>query len=183
MLARFITVDEDVLQKTNVAKLLPRLVKKGTPEVKTLSQTILDNAAARTKRKQEKRKSDPQGGSPAKNPDGAAVDGARKDISGSKRPRDGETNGQQPAAKKVVVTSNTKPGSKPSGPSTNGAAKRNQEAGQENKAPGGAASIAARPKANIVAPKPTNLFGTLTSASKKPGTSNAERAAAAAKTT
>jgi hypothetical protein len=37
-----------------------------------------------------------------------------------------------------------------------------------------------RPKPNIVAPKPTSLFGSLASASKKPGTSNAARAAAAA---
>ncbi|KAL4915840.1 hypothetical protein BDW62DRAFT_203293 [Aspergillus aurantiobrunneus] len=177
LLARFVTVDEDVLQKTNVAKLLPRFVKKGSPEVKTLAQSILDNAAASTKRKQENGKPGSKEDSPAKQPvsEPPAVDGARRDISGTKRPRDGDSNGQ-PATKKVVVTSNVKPGSKPSGLSTNGTAKRAQEAGQENKAP----ANAPRPKANIVAPKPTNLFGSLSSASKKPGTSNAERAAAAA---
>jgi hypothetical protein len=42
------------------------------------------------------------------------------------------------------------------------------------------AAPAARPKASIVPPKPTSLFGSLASASKKPGTSNAARAAAAA---
>ncbi|KAL4809912.1 hypothetical protein BDV18DRAFT_50362 [Aspergillus unguis] len=175
LLARFVTVDEDVLQKTNVAKLLPRFMKKGTPEVKALAQTILENAAASTKRKQENGKPGSKEGSPAKIPasDTAAVDGTRRDISGSKRLRDGEANGL-PAAKKVVVASNIKPGSKPG--LSNGAVK----AGQENKPPGGTASVASRPKANIVAPKPTNIFGSLTSASKKPGTSNAERAAAAA---
>lgn len=150
-------------------------MKKGTAEVKALAQTILDNAAASSKRKQENGKPGSKEGSPMKNSasDAAAVDGARRDVSGSKRARDGEANGQ-PAAKKVVVASNTKPGTKASGLS-NGAVK----AGQENRPPGGA-SAASRPKANIVAPKPTNLFGTLGSASKKPGTSNAERAAAAA---
>ncbi|KAL4900794.1 hypothetical protein BDW74DRAFT_90284 [Aspergillus multicolor] len=181
LLARFITMDEDVLQKTNVAKLLPRFVKKGTPEVKALAQTILDNAAASTKRKQENSKPGSKEGSPAKPLVSGAptVDGARRDIPGSKRPRDGDANGQ-PAPRKVVVTSNIKPGAKPSGPATNGTLKRMPEAGSENKPPGTAPATVARPKANIVAPKPTNLFGSLTSASKKPGTSNAERAAAAA---
>ncbi|RDW67357.1 uncharacterized protein DSM5745_09223 [Aspergillus mulundensis] len=181
LLARFITMDEEVLQKTNVAKLLPRFVKKGSPEVKALAQTILDNAAASTKRKQENSKPGSKEGSPAKPPVSGAttVDGARRDVSGSKRPRDGEANGQ-PAPRKVVVTSNIKPGAKPSGLATNGSVKRTPEAGSENKPTGTAASTVSRPKANIVAPKPTNLFGSLTSASKKPGTSNAERAAAAA---
>ncbi|KAL6238287.1 hypothetical protein BDW75DRAFT_228105 [Aspergillus navahoensis] len=181
LLARFITMDDDTLSKTNVAKVLPRFVKKGNPEVKALAQTIQANAAASTKRKQENGKPSSKEGSPAKPPvSGAAVaNGVRRDIPGSKRPRDGEANGQS-APRKVVVTSNPKPASKPSGPSTNGFGKRTQEAGQESKPTGSATSTASRPKANIVAPKPTNLFGTLTSASKKPGTSNAERAAAAA---
>ncbi|KAL4796281.1 hypothetical protein BDV19DRAFT_84542 [Aspergillus venezuelensis] len=169
LLSRFVTLDEDALAKTNVSKLLPRFVKKGSPEVKALAQTILDNASASTKRKQENSKPGSKEGSPAKQP----VDGARRDISGAKRPREVEANGL-PATKKAVVSSTVKPGLKPSSAATNGSAK----AGQENKPPGAAAS---KPKANIVAPKPpTNLFGSLTSASKKPGTSNAERAAAAA---
>ncbi|KAL2825012.1 hypothetical protein BDW59DRAFT_179992 [Aspergillus cavernicola] len=171
LLARFVTMDEEVLQKTNVAKLLPRFVKKGSPEVKALAQAILDNAAASTKRKQETGKPGSKEGSP--------VDGMRKDISGAKRLREGEMNGQ-PATKRVVVTSNIKPIPKPSGLSANGTAKRTQETGQEGKTAGAATLNAPRPKANIVAPKPTNLFGSLSSASKKPGTSNAERAAAAA---
>ncbi|KAL5048622.1 hypothetical protein BDW71DRAFT_205318 [Aspergillus fruticulosus] len=181
LLARFVTMDDDTLSKTNVAKVLPRFMKKGNPEVKALAQTIQANAAASTKRKQENGKPSSKEGSPAKPAvSGAAVaNGVRRDISGSKRPRDGEPNGQS-APRKVVVTSNLKPASKPSGPSINDSGKRTQEAGQESKPTGNAASIASRPKANIVAPKPTNLFGTLTSASKKPGTSNAERAAAAA---
>jgi hypothetical protein len=162
-------MDEEALTKTNVAKLLPRFVKKGNQVVKTLAQNILDNAAASTKRKLEAAKPGPKESSPNKN---AVANGARKDTTGAKRPLDGEQNGQ-PATKRVVVTSNIKPATKPGSLAANGAAK------PENKSATAAAN-SARPKANIVAPKQINLFGSLTSASKKPGTSNAERAAAAA---
>lgn len=168
-----------MLQKTNVAKLLPRLSKKGGQTVKALSQEILDNAAASTKRKQGQEtaksppKEEPARKSPTSNP--ASSDKDRPELAGSKRPRDGESNGL-PSTKRVLVTSQTKNGTQPTGSGT-GAAKTPQEAGQDGKG----AATASRPKANIVAPKPTNLFGSLSSASKRPGTSNAERAAAAAK--
>ncbi|PYH48619.1 uncharacterized protein BP01DRAFT_371548 [Aspergillus saccharolyticus JOP 1030-1] len=175
LLSHFVTMDEDVLQKTNVAKLLPRFVKKGGPAVKELAQKIMDNAAASTKRKQETAKPAAKDGSPSRQTNTAsaatAPDGARAELAGSKRPREVESNGQ-PATKRVVVTSNVK---KPVGAAA--PVRRPQEAVQETKA---ATAQPARPKTNIVAPKPTNLFGSLSSASKRPGTSNAERAAAAA---
>jgi hypothetical protein len=175
LLSRFVTMDEDVLNKTNVAKLLPRFVKKGGPTVRELSQKILDNAAASTKRKQDAGKPSSKESSPSKT---AATDGSnaqKNDLAGLKRPREGEGHAQ-PAAKKVVVPSGAKNALKPSTVSANGSSKRPQEPGQENKA----IPTVSRPKANIIAPKPTNLFGSLSSASKRPGTSNAERAAAAA---
>ncbi|RAL09082.1 uncharacterized protein BO97DRAFT_375446 [Aspergillus homomorphus CBS 101889] len=178
LLSRFVTMDEDVLQKTNVAKLLPRFVKKGGPAVKKLAQEIMDNAAASTKRKQDSAKPAAKDGSPSKQTStvlgATASDGARPELAGSKRPRDAESNGQ-PATKRVVVTSNNKNASKPGGAVA--APKRPQDAVLDNK---GASAQPSRPKTNIVAPKPTNLFGSLSSASKRPGTSNAERAAAAA---
>lgn len=167
-------MDDEALQKTNVAKLLPRFVKKGGPKVRGLAQKILDNAAASTKRKQENGKPGSKEGSPNKNgasADTPPADGLRTEAIGAKRAREGDINGQ-PATKKMVVTSNMKNPTKPSNPAAiNGAVKKPQDA---------AAAVAARPKANIIAPKPTNLFGSLSSASKRPGTSNAERAAAAA---
>ncbi|KAI3052872.1 hypothetical protein CBS76997_831 [Aspergillus niger] len=177
LLSRFVTMDEDVLQKTNVAKLLPRFVKKGGPTVKELAQKIMDNAAASTKRKLEAGKSASKDGSPKTPvPDGSVPDGRGGEATGSKRPREGEGNGQ-PATKRMVVTANPKPAAKPNSTVVSGVSKRPQEVGQDNKP---AAANAARPKANIIAPKPTSLFGSLSSASKRPGTSNAERAAAAA---
>ncbi|KAE8135928.1 hypothetical protein BDV38DRAFT_120290 [Aspergillus pseudotamarii] len=179
LLARFVTMDEDVLQKTNVAKLLPRFVKKGGQVAKGLAQKILDNAATSTKRKQEGSKAAPKEASPGVNtvPNVALADGQRTELAGSKRPRDAEANGQ-PATKRMVVTSNLKGNQKPTNGPVTVPAKRPQETGQEAVKP--AAAATSRPKANIIAPKPTNLFGSLSSASKRPGTSNAERAAAAA---
>ncbi|RAH40643.1 uncharacterized protein BO95DRAFT_468561 [Aspergillus brunneoviolaceus CBS 621.78] len=182
LLSRFVTMDEDVLQKTNVAKLLPRFVKKGGPAVRDLAQKIMDNAAASTRRKQDTAKPAAKDGSPSKQTSTvtatAAPDGARAELAGSKRPRDTESNGQ-PATKRVVVASHAKNAAKPV--SAVAPVRRPQEAGPENKAAAAAAAAQpSRPKTNIVAPKPTNLFGSLSSASKRPGTSNAERAAAAA---
>ena len=181
LLSHFTTVDEDALQKTNVAKVLPRFSKKGGQIVKDLTKAIQENAASSTKRKQENAKPGSKEGSPGKSPvpEPTASNGFRSEASaGSKRPREGESNGQ-PASKRMVVTSNTKNPSKPGSTAIGPAAKRPQEGGQDAKA---TAATTARPKANIVAPKPTNLFGSLSSASKRPGTSNAERAAAAAAT-
>lgn len=179
LLSNFTTVDEDTLQKTNVAKVLPRFSKKGGQMVKDLTKKIQENAASSTKRKRDGAKPGSKEESPSKGSasDSATANGPRSDASaGSKRLREGESNGQ-PAAKRAVVTSNIKNSSRP-GSTTNGAsAKRPQEGAEEAK---GTATAPARPKANIVAPKPTNLFGSLSSASKRPGTSNAERAAAAA---
>jgi hypothetical protein len=66
-------------------------------------------------------------------------------------------------------------------PSSNAASAKRPEGAVDGKATTSTTAPAtARPKANVVAPKPTSLFGSLSSASKKPGTSNAARAAAAA---
>lgn len=169
-MARFSTVDEELLLKTNIAKILPRFVKKGGSTVKDLAQKVMDNAAASTRRKQTNKASNHD--SP---PRGAGADSPSADLAGSKRPRDGD-NTSQPATKRMVVTSNPKDAAKPTA-GTNGPLKRAVD-GATNGKPGNAA--AARPRTNIVTPKPTNLFGTLSSASKRPGTTNAERAAAAA---
>jgi hypothetical protein len=160
-----VTVDEELLQKTNMAKLLPRFLKKGTQPVKDLAQTILDNAAASTKRKQSNAK-------PIKEESPAAKgDSPSAEVVGAKRLRDSESNGQ-PATKRMIVTSNLKDAPK-STSTTNGSIKRTSEVVQNGKA-------APRPKPPIAAPKPTVFFGALSSASKRLGTTNAERKAALA---
>lgn len=163
------TVDEELLQKTNVAKLLPRFVKKGTPAVKDLAQAILDNAAASTKRKQSNSK-------PIKEESPAKGDSPSVEIVGGKRPRDSESN-SQPATKRMIVTSNPKDTVKSSAVS-NGPIKRVAEASLNGKL--ATTPTALRPKAPIAPPKPTVIFGALSSASKRLGTTNAERKAAQA---
>lgn len=154
------------MQKTNLSKLLPKFLKKGGQQVKDLTQKILDNAAASTKRKQENEKSVKEESS-VKRP----LANQPKGDAGIKRPREADGN-LQPGTKRVAVTTALKDASKV-GPTGNGPAK-----GAQSSKPSGGAAL--RPKANIVAPKPTSLFGTLNSASKRPGTTNADRAAAAA---
>ena len=108
-------MDEETINKTNVAKLLPRFLKKGDQTVRELSQKILDNAAASTKRKREAAKSTPKEGSVHKSSSalgGMAANGVRTELAGTKRPTDSETN-SLPATKRVAqppAKPNTKPG-------------------------------------------------------------------------
>ncbi|KAJ5135082.1 uncharacterized protein N7515_004360 [Penicillium bovifimosum] len=167
ILSRFSTLTEDLMQKTNLSKLLPKLIRKGGPEVKDLTQKILDNAAACTKRKQENE-------APAKEVSqikGPLANQPKGDA-GLKRPREADGNLQAGTKRMAVTTTNLKDASKVA-PTGNGPTK-----GAQSSKPASAAAL--RPKANVVAPKPTSLFGTLSSASKRPGTTNADRAAAAA---
>ncbi|KAJ5749300.1 uncharacterized protein N7511_010996 [Penicillium nucicola] len=153
LFARFSTMTEDMLQKTNLSKLLPKFLKKGVPQVKDLTQKILDNAIASTKRKQENDKPPKEDVKSVEKPDPAGI----------KRPR--EADGSLQAGTKRMATANKDASKIAVGNGSKGAP---------------AKAVPARPKANIVAPKPISLFGALGSASKRPGTTNAERAAAAA---
>ncbi|CAI7616282.1 unnamed protein product [Penicillium discolor] len=164
LFSRFSTLTEEMLQKTNLSKLLPKFLKKGGPQVKDLTQKILDNAAASTKRKQESEKPTKE-----EHPKGPSADQPKGDA-GAKRTREADNN-LQPGAKRMAVANTLKDANKLA--AGNGPAK-----GAQSSKPTGAAVL--RPKPNIVAPKPTSLFGTLSSASKRPGTTNADRAAAAA---
>ncbi|KAF9251804.1 hypothetical protein DTO006G1_2591 [Penicillium roqueforti] len=166
LFSRFSTLTEDLMQKTNLSKLLPKFLKKGGQQVKDLTQKILDNAAASTKRKHESEKSAKEDSHPR-----SVLADQPKGEAGVKRPREADSN-LQPGTKRMAVTNPLKDVNKHA-PASNGPVK-----GAQSSKPTGAAVL--RPKANIVAPKPTSLFGTLSSASKRPGTTNADRAAAAA---
>src|ERR1700761_5495748 len=91
-----------MLEMTKLSKILQRLTKKASGEIKSLSQIVLDNAATVSAKKasvvNEKKVDKPASprsiGSPA--------DGSRKDPgAGVKRLREGDA-AAQPAAKKVV---------------------------------------------------------------------------------
>lgn len=152
--------------------------------MKDLAQKIVDNAAASTKRKQEGSKAaSAKDEQPSKNSASESTNdtSGSDSVAGTKRPREGESNGF-PATKRTVTTSTVKNGPSAAKPGNgNTAATKRPEGSAEAKPTSSTtAPASARPKASIVAPKPTSLFNSLASASKKPGTSNAARAAAAA---
>lgn len=170
-----------MLELTKLSKILQRLTKKATTDVKTLAQTVLDNAvAASAKKKAGSAKSD----NPASpNSAGSPADGGRKDlVTGMKRPREGDA-ASQSAPKKVSKVS-----SKPL--ALQNAERRKAlemaqaaKAGEKpaNGAQGAGAGTAAKTKIAVAAPPKQSVFSSLMSASKKPGTSLAARAAAAVK--
>lgn len=199
-MSRFTTLDEATLEKTKNNKILSRIVKKGGEDVKTLAQQVLDNAATATKTKaaSESAMSKPSEGkdpeeksSGSKSTEGKPGVGKATDatlgkrapvegVTGGKRPREPDS-ASLPAQKRIVAPSMAKTASvDPAKP----------KPVIKKIVPGnaGSKSVAAkRPdgdvktKTTTVTPKPpaVNLFSSLSSASKKPGTSNAALAAAA----
>jgi len=201
-LTSFTTLDEETLEKTKNNKMLSRLVKKGGEEVKTLAQKVLDNAVAATRAKagSAKPKSDsvapsmPQKAKPAeeKASGGKMSDGkpagalppkrASQVVAGAKRPLEAEGS-DLPAQKRTVVPSGAKSAqldASKARPVVKKGAPGNAEPKSASSS-NNTASTSVKPKVNTVAAKPAsqNLFASLSSASKKPGTSNAALAAAA----
>jgi hypothetical protein len=181
-----------MLEMTKLSKMLQRLTKKATSDIKTLAQTVLNKAAAASakkaaagnEKKSEKIASPRSVGSPA--------DGARREVmtAGTKRPREGDV-AAQPAAKKAVKV--IPQSSKPLAVRLEEKRKAEEAA---KRAKGGektatvastgatstsAANPATKSKVAVTAPPKASIFAALSSVPKKPGTSNAERAAAAAK--
>lgn len=169
------TVDEDKLERVKWTKILSRIIKKATNDSKSFGQQILVNAKKVTAKK--KAEAAAQGpASPAGSSSGQ--------VAGVKRARDGSEAAQQ-APKKV----NVKPASKPLSVQLEEqrrlkekekekarltAAKETKS--DKSKVGATAATVSARPK--VAAPPPkASPFASLLSASKKPGTTNAERMA------
>ncbi|PGH08794.1 hypothetical protein AJ79_05893 [Helicocarpus griseus UAMH5409] len=186
LMSKFITMDQAMLEKTKNDKILTRFVKKGGDVIKNLAQTILSNATKFTKKKAELAKTSPnttekgntlnENGLVPMHPE-IVIRNPPELTPGIKRPREPDASGS-PSTKRTVTPSNGKPVAKPA---VTVAPKRATAPSQEAKPAAPAANTAAiKPKANMVVPKPTpSLFSSLMSASKKPGTSNAARAAAA----
>ncbi|KIY02647.1 uncharacterized protein Z520_01112 [Fonsecaea multimorphosa CBS 102226] len=183
---KFGTLDTEMLEMTKLSKILQRLTKKATSEVKTLAQTVLDNAVAATAKKtsttHDKKADKPTSPKSV----GSPADGTRKDAAtGVKRLREGDASAQ-PAVKKHprLIPQSSKPlalqnAERRKALEAAHAAKAGEKA---TSAPAGAtANPAAKAKVAVAAPPKSSIFAALASAPKKPGTSNAERAAAAAK--
>lgn len=167
---KLVLLDEEQLEKVKWRKILERFVSKSTNDSKSLAQEILSNAKKATARK----KAEAAGQGPA-SPSGSASG----QIAGVKRPREGSDSTQQP--KKAAV----KPASKPLSvqlaeqrrlkekdkPAASKVVKNEKPAVNGTNGPVPARSKVA--SAPVVKPSP---FAGLMSASKRPGTTNAERA-------
>ncbi|KAK5329047.1 hypothetical protein LTR70_000883 [Exophiala xenobiotica] len=169
------TVDEEQLEKVKWTKVLvSRFAKKSTNASKLYAQQIILNAKKATARK----KTEAAGQGPA-SPSGSSTG----QIAGVKRPREGSEPLQQ--AKKAVV----KPSSKPLSVQIAEREKKLKEKEKAEKAAAtkdtksvgtngaNAAAVAARPKTTQAPPQKASPFASLMSAKKRPGTTNAERAA------
>ena len=172
-----------MLEKTKTLKFLTKLVKKANKDAKPLAESILMRAAAGTKNNSAKGPASP-----------VSVDGAPRgsspQVAGVKRPREAE-GPNAPATKRSVIPPTSKPVAKASKPLALQAAERKRaEAAAAATAKkssvstnGTSATSTTKPKTTSSAVQPksatNSIFSTLMSASKKPGTSNAARAAVA----
>lgn len=170
------TIDQEVLERTKMDKVLPKIVKRGDEHGKMFAQKVLANAAAASKQKSLDRKSSQS----SEHKDATA----KKALAGSKTPSEstvaarksqvsGEA-GSQPMKKGTTASSATSSGSAAANAKGGSLALRKAPATEPKAADKGAqAASAGKVKTNVVAPKATNFFSSLQSASKKPGTSNA----------
>ncbi|KAL8713761.1 MAG: hypothetical protein Q9220_002287 [cf. Caloplaca sp. 1 TL-2023] len=176
LMSRCITIDQLVLEKTKMDKVLPRIVKRGEKEGKIFAQRVLDNAAAVTRQKaidsKSSQNSDSRESTDRKSLIGSKASSATPNEN-KKQQGSGEAGIQ--ALKKggtasVLVSSNSGSASvKGSGLASKKLSATDPKATDKG---GSSAAVAPRIKTNTVAPKPTSFFSSLQSASKRPGTSN-----------
>jgi hypothetical protein len=205
-MSRFTTLDEEMLDKTKNKKILSRLVKKGGEEVKSLAQKVIDNAASSTKAKAGKPKSEtapeslPSKSSGGKSSEGAAFGGKTMEgkavagkvtsgpplikrlpeqVAGVKRLREAETS-DGTSQKRAVVPTNLK--ATPSDLSKSKLVAKKIPAGtsdSKTKLTNNTGNSTVKTNSGTSKPVALDVFASLSSASKKPGTSNAALAAAA----
>jgi Zinc finger domain len=176
---RFTTLDEEMLEKTKTSKILTRLTKKAGSEVKALAQSVLDHAASASKTKT---------ASSVKAESGEVPIGMNHQkttlTAGLKRPREAD-GAPLPATKRTVAPTTIKQSSKPLALQNADRKKLESTASKARTVPNAANDTSSAPQAAATRPaavpsKPVpSPFSALMSASKKPGTSLAARAAAA----
>ncbi|EXJ95590.1 hypothetical protein A1O1_00712 [Capronia coronata CBS 617.96] len=181
----FKTLDTEMLEMTKISKILQRLTKKSTTDIKTMSQTILDNAVAASAQKAAKATDNKSAKPASPAATGSAADAARKEaVTGMKRAREADSSSQVVPKKIVkVIPQSSKPLAL-----QNAERRKALDAAQASKGSDKSATSAAAPtsiaagksKIAVAAPPKSAVFSSLMSASKKPGTSIAARAAAAA---
>ena len=179
------TIDQTLLEKVKLDKVLQRLLKRSDEEIKTLAQKVLEKVASYTKLKDSDNK-------PGQSPLTANLKGlGLADSSGSSARVVGSATGSKgqrisvapltQSSKKVVPTPTSK-ASLNSSVRTAGASSKGAQTSKIDTKAAAVADVAdnqaKKIKVNHVVPKQSTFFSTLQSASKKPGTSNAALKAA-----
>ena len=171
LLTMFTTLTDDKLEKTHLAKVLPRYAKKGDAKTQFYAKRIINNAAIATKQKG----TEPPANRPvATDTAGASQTTKRTEpeaLVGVKRSASTVGNG---GAVKKVATGTTKPNGAIIVPKQSAAVKK-LTTSSDPKAISVTASTATKTK-QVVA-KPSGFFSSLQSAGKKPGTSIANKSA------
>ena len=185
---------EEQLEQSKLIKLIQRIAKKSNAETKALAQKVLDNAAAATRAAKVKPHNDAGPASPivlngsssipARPVPQLGLSQKTDAVAGVKRPLEGEASAlpvtKKPLSKPIVQAS------KPL--AVQQAERRKAELAKQNatrnvkpNVNGVSAAPAPRPKVITAPAKPasSSAFAGLLSASKKPGTTMAEKAAAA----
>lgn len=165
-MTRCITIDQSVLEKTKMDKVLPRLVKRGDDMGKNFAQKILDNASEVTKQK----------ATDGRFAQGQQSNGTSAKSSNEKaRPPDSnESKSIKASDAKRTSSATGNKGATTSKPSSN--SDDLQPSGKGEASVGTKSSSAdgsnTKVKANHIIAKPSGFFSSLKSASKKPGTSS-----------
>ncbi|KAL8828339.1 MAG: hypothetical protein Q9170_006648 [Blastenia crenularia] len=177
LMSHCVTIDQAVLERTKMDKVLPKIVKRGDERGKEFAQKVLANAAAVSKQKSLDSKASKSMDNKVATENKASI-GSRGSVeasSGAKKAQPSGESGLQPPKKGSSATSsaslNGMVGSSRAG-STVSKKAAVAEPKSSDKATSASATTA-KVKTNVVAPKATSFFSSLQSASKKPGTSNA----------
>ncbi|KAL8933879.1 MAG: hypothetical protein Q9216_006170 [Gyalolechia sp. 2 TL-2023] len=170
------TIDQAVLERTKMDKVLPKIVKRGDEQGKAFAQKVLANAASVSKQKSLDSKL-------SKSADSRDVTERKPQVgskesseasSGGKRSQSGAEGGLQTVRKGVTasapIPSSSAATSAKVGSLVSKKASVTDSKSSDKGTSGPATTV--KVKTNVVAPKATSFFSSL-HASKKPGTSNA----------
>lgn len=163
------TLTDEKVEKTQLSKIFPRYLKRGDARVQFMVKKILANTVQATKEAPVKGEQKKTGTSVTQNPASPSLKRAAPEpVAGVKRPAATSGDGSAPkktatGGKPIIVAPTTK---------VNGAAKKSTPT-SDPKAAATSGSVAAVRK--TVTARPSSYFASLQSASKKPGTSIADR--------
>ena len=161
-MTRCVTIDQSILEKTKLDKVLPRLAKRGDDQVKQFAQEILDNAPKVSKQRATGEalvQSQQSSGSTAK--------------PSSERPRAPDVNETKPMRSDAKKASGVAGKATMTAKSANAPEARQSSAKTDSKTAVKTVGMdnSSKLKANHITAKPSSFFSSLKSASKKPGTS------------